>query len=123
MAADDPFQLVWIIITLAGVHAGGRALHCGAVAPRHPIGRFAFQLHHMPLQLGQVIEGIRSAQFATVNQTHEQIADSGSVSGLIKQPILSVKNRFLQSAFRNVVVQGRPWLAQKQSQTIPMLEQ
>src|SRR5690348_8226333 len=57
------------------------------------------------------------------NGYHKHIAHASAIPGYIKQRILSVKNRFLQPPFRNVVVQGRPWLAQEQSQAIPMLEQ
>jgi hypothetical protein len=71
LAAEDPFQPVWIIITLTGVYIRVGPLNSVPVVPRHPIGCFVLQLHRVPLQLSQIIERIRTTQFTAVNQTHE----------------------------------------------------
>jgi hypothetical protein len=36
----------------------------------------------MPLQLGELVEGLDAVQLAGVNQAHEQVAHSGPVPGL-----------------------------------------
>jgi hypothetical protein len=77
------FSQLWIIITLAGIHIDAGPLKSVAVVPRHPIGGFALQLCRMLLQLGQIIERVRATQFAGVNETHEQIAHTSAVPGLI----------------------------------------
>src|ERR1035437_3526092 len=77
----------------------------------------------MPLQLGQVVEGVGAAQFAGVDQAHEQVANAGPILGLVKQRVLAVQNRFLQCSFANVVVQRGSRLPQKQREPLPVLEQ
>src|ERR1039458_7193863 len=57
----------------------------------------------MPLQLGQVVEWVGAAQFAGVNQAHEQVADAGPILGLVEQRVLAMQNRFLQCSFANVM--------------------
>ncbi len=74
----------------------------------------------MPLQLGQVVERIGVIQLAGVDQAHEQIADAGSVLGLVEQRILAVQNRFLQGPLADVVVQRSTRLTQEQSQLLPV---
>src|SRR5271166_1008269 len=81
------------------------------------------QLGGMPLQLGEVVEGVDAAQFASVNQAHEQVADTSPILGLVEQRVLAVQNRFLQGSFANVVVQRCPRLPQKQRKPLPVLEQ
>ena len=45
----------------------------------------SLQLLGVPLQLGQIVERIGPIQFAGVDQTHEQIADSGAIQRLVEQ--------------------------------------
>ena len=77
----------------------------------------------MPLQLGEIVEGIGAIQFAGMDQAHEQIADVSAVFGFIEQGVLAVKDRPLQTSFADVVVQRCAGLAQKQGQPVPVLEQ
>lgn len=67
------FSQLWIIIALAGIHIAVRPLKSVVALPRHPIGGFALQLRRMLLQLAQVIEQVRAAEFEGVNETDEQI--------------------------------------------------
>ena len=75
-----------------------------AVIPGHPFRRVLFQLLGVPLQLGQIVEWVDTIQLAGVDQTHEQIADSGAVQRLIKGCVLAVQNRFFQGALDDVIV-------------------
>ena len=100
LAAEDPFRPMWIIITLTGVYIRVGPLNSVTVVPRHPTGRFALQLRHRLLQLGEIIEWVRAAQFTTVNEAHEQIAHASPVPGLVKQRVLSVKNSFIAGCSR-----------------------
>jgi hypothetical protein len=54
------------------------------------------QLLGVPLQLGEIVEGIRAIQFAGMDQANEQIADLGTVQGFIKQRVFSMQDGFLQ---------------------------
>ena len=74
----------------------------------------------MPQQFSEVVEGIGSIQFASVDQAHVQVADLGTIHGLIKERVLPMKNRFFQRALNQVVVQWSAWLAQKQGQGSPV---
>ena len=74
----------------------------------------------MPLQFREVIEGICAVEFAGVNQAHIKVADFGTIQRFVKQRVLPVQNRFLQGSFTKVVVQRCAWLAQKQSQCLPV---
>jgi len=74
-----------------------------AVIPGHPLRRTSLQLLGVPQQLGQIIERIGSVQLASVDQTHEQIADSGAVQRLIEECVLAVQNGFLQSTLDDVM--------------------
>ena len=53
------------------------------------------QLRGMTQKLREVVERIGSIQLAGVNQTHEQIADSGAVHRLVEERVLAVQNRLL----------------------------
>ena len=37
--------------------------------------------------------------------------------------IISMKNDFLESALANIIIQWGPWLAQKQRQLVPMIQE
>jgi len=43
----------------------------------------------VPLQLGQVVEGVGACELAGMDQTHEQIADMSAVFGFIKESVLA----------------------------------
>lgn len=73
-----------------------------AMVPRHPLLWVALQLG-MPLQLGQIVERIGFVQLAGVDQTHEQIADSGAIQRLVKERVPPVQNGFLQSTLNYVI--------------------
>jgi len=66
---------------------------------------------------------VGSAQFAGVNQTHEQVADAIPILGLVEQRVLAVPNRSLRCAFAKIVVQRRSRLPQKQREPLPVLDQ
>jgi hypothetical protein len=61
-----------------------------AVIPRHPGRGILRQLLGVPLQLGEVLEGIGAIQFAGVDQAHEQITHLGAIRGLIKETVFAV---------------------------------
>ena len=84
-----------------------------AVIPRHPRRRVGGQLRGMPLQLGEVVEGIGAGEFAGVDQAHEQVPDLGALQRAIEQRIFAMQDGRLQRPFADVVVQGRAGLPQK----------
>jgi hypothetical protein len=47
----------------------------------------------VPLQLGEVVEGIGTGEFAGVDQAHEQIAYLGAVQRAIEQSIFTMQYR------------------------------
>ena len=93
-----------------------------AVIPRHPLRWASLQLLGVPQQLGQIIERIGPVQFASMDQTHEQIADSGAVQRLIEERVLAIQNSFLQRTLDNVVVDGRARLPQEKRQLRPVIQ-
>ena len=76
--------------------SGGWVAGCAAalerfpVVPGHPFLRAPGHVLGMPLQLGQIIEGISASKLAGVNQAHEDIAHMGTVRGLEKESGLAV---------------------------------
>jgi hypothetical protein len=93
-----------------------------AIVPGHPFRRILFQLLGVPLQLGQIVEGVDTIQLAGVYQTHEQIADSGAVQRLIKECILAVQNRFFQGTLDDVVIDRCAWLPEEERQLWPVIQ-
>jgi hypothetical protein len=75
-----------------------------------------------PQQLGQVVEGIDSAQQAGLDQTHVEVAHEGPAPGLVEERILAVEDRFFQGLFANVVVQRRSRLAKEEGELFPVFE-
>ena len=67
----------------------------------------------MLLQFGQILKGIGPTKLAGVNQTHEQVANVGTVLGLVEECVFAVQNRFLQGSFAKVIIQWCSGLAQK----------
>lgn len=72
------------------------------------------QLGGVFLQLREVLERIGIVQFAAVDETHEQIAPLGTVPGLIKQGILTMKNGSLPGALDKVGIQRRTGWVKKE---------
>ena len=48
----------------------------------------------MPLQFGQIIEGVGAVQLAGMDQAHVQVAHLSSVQRLIKQRVLAIQDGF-----------------------------
>jgi len=94
-----------------------------AIIPGHPLRGTSLQLLSLPLQLGQIIERIGSVQLAGVDQTHEQIADSGAVHRLVEERVLAVQDGFLQGTLDDVIVDWRVRLLQKQRQLRPVIQE
>ena len=46
----------------------------------------------MFLQFGEIVKGIGLIQLAGVDQAHEQVADPGSVFGLVEVGVFAVQN-------------------------------
>ncbi len=74
-----------------------------AVIPGHPLRWVGRQLPGMPLQLGEVVEGIGSIQLAGVDQAHEQVTGLGAVQRFVEERILAVQNRFLQGTLDDIM--------------------
>jgi len=72
MAAVDPFRPRKDSFYYAAP-GGYPPSQCLAVIPRDPLRWALLQLHGVPQQLGEIVEGIGSVQFAGVYQAHEQI--------------------------------------------------
>src|SRR5205085_9122733 len=74
-----------------------------AVVPGHPLRRVSLQLLGVPLQLCQIVERIGPVQLTSMDQAHEQIADSGAVQRLIEECVFSIQDGFLQRALDDVM--------------------
>ena len=63
------------------------------------------------LKLVQIVERIHAAQLASVDQTHVDVADAGTVAGFVKHGVFTMQDRFLQRPFADIVVQWRAGFA------------
>ena len=54
------------------------------IVPRHPAIGLGSQFPRVPLQLGQVVEGVHAAQLTAMDQTHKQVARLRPVQRPIK---------------------------------------
>src|SRR4051812_44423987 len=86
---------------------------CMAIVPGHPARGLARSLPGVPLQFRQVLERVDPAEFARVNETHEQIADFGPVQRAIEQGIFAMQHRSLQRPFTKVVIEWGIFLSKK----------
>ena len=77
---------------LSGKSGWGSAVDRRQIVPRHPILRALLELIGVMLQLGEVVEGIGAAQFGSVDQAHEQVADFGAFLCLVEERVLSMEN-------------------------------
>jgi len=93
-----------------------------AIVPGHPLRWVSLQLLRVPLQPGEVVEGIGSVQLAGVNQAHEQIADPGAVQRLVEERVFAVQNGFLEGTLDDVVIERRAWLLKEQRQLRPVIQ-
>ena len=59
----------------------------------------------MPLQLGEVVEGIGFIQLASVDQAHKQVTYFGAVQRAIEQRIFAMQHGAFERAFTDVVVE------------------
>jgi len=58
----------------------------------------------VPLQLGEVDEGVDAAELGGVDDTHQHVTNPRTVLGQIKQTVFPMKNRLFQSSFADVVI-------------------
>ena len=94
---------------------------CLTKIPRHPHFGRVINGCLMALERNEIFEGVFLGKFSAVDQAHEEITDLGATLGAIKQRILSVKNRFLERSFTNIVVQRGTWFTQKQGELVPVV--
>ena len=90
------------------------------IVPRHPRRWIRRQFAGVPLQLGEVVEGIGIREFAGMDQAHEQIADFGAVQRAIEQSILAMQYGAFERAFADIVVQRCAGFPQKRGQPFPV---
>ena len=58
-----------------------------------------------------------------MNEAHENITYMSTVFRLIEERVFSVKDRFLQRSFTNIVINRRSSVSQKQREPFPVFEQ
>ena len=68
------------------------------------------------------MEGVDAVERASVNETHEQITDVGSVFGLEEERIFAMKDGPFESLLAEVIIQRCPRNSQKQGQWLPVFE-
>src|SRR5690606_3743281 len=101
--------------------AGAELLERRLEVPWHPLARHLGHTLLVTLERDEVVERVRTAQLRGVDQAHEQVTDSSPVLGLVEHRVLAVKDRLLQRALTDVVVERRSWHAQEQRQLGPVL--
>ena len=73
-------------------------------------------------QSGEVFKGIGSAGFAGLDQTHEDVSDTGAIGCLVKQTVFSVEDGLFKNSFAKVVVQGGAGCLEEPSERLPVFE-
>ena len=79
---------------MEGIRGGWRA-GAGehrAVVPGHPALGVGSGLVRVALESGEVVEGVRPAELAGVDQAHVDVADPGTVCGFVEQGVLAMKD-------------------------------
>ena len=76
----------------------------------------------MFLKFGKIIKGINTSQIAGMDQAHEQISNARTIFSFVKQCIFPMQYGFFESPFADIVVKGRLWHPQKESQRLPVVE-
>ena len=84
------------------------------IIPGHPRGGMGHDAFEVLLQFGEVVKGIDVIQFAGVNQTHEHVADLGTVGGFVEVGVFTVEDDFFQGTLAEVVVQGHAGVTQEE---------
>ena len=70
------------------------------------------------LQLSQIDEDVHAGQAAGMDHAHEDIADIGTVLGLVEEAILAVEDGEFQGALDDIVVEGRAGGAQEEGRVL-----
>ncbi len=84
--APDPHRQMTAASRLRGDCEGRAELPNGiAVGPRQPCAGCGVERVEMPLEDGQIVEGLDPIELARVDEGHEQIPDLSAVWRLIKQ--------------------------------------
>jgi hypothetical protein len=65
----------------------------------------------MALQLSQIVEGVHPAVLAGVDEAHVEVSFPYPVLSFLEERVFAMKNRLLQGALGNVVVQWDAGLA------------
>jgi hypothetical protein len=91
------------------------------IVPGHPSRGIRGEFGGMALQGDQILERGGIIELGGVDQTHEHVTDVGAGEGSIEQGIFPMQDRLLQRSFGRVVVEGRPFDPQEQSQLRPAL--
>ena len=76
----------------------------------------------MALQFRQVIKGVAAAEFAGVDQAHENVTRVGSVLALEEEGVLAMQDGLLQGPLADVVVQRGTRFSEKQGALFPVPE-
>src|SRR5438093_3525206 len=98
----------------AGADAGGSASTGSLrgprqglpVAPGHPLRRRIPDPSGVPLELGEVLEGVLSGELRGVDQAHEDVSHPRAVLGEIEEGVLPVDDRLLQGPFDELLSRG-----------------
>jgi hypothetical protein len=78
------------------------------VIPRHPVCRIGRHLRGMPLQFGEVVEGVGTIEFAGVDQTHKKIPHLGAIERAVKQSVFAMQDSAFQHLFAELLSSGAP---------------
>src|SRR3989339_789637 len=70
-----------------------------AVVPGHPAAGLRGGFRGVALELGEIVKWIDSAEFARVDQAHEDVPDASPAGRFVEQGIPPVADRLLDCAF------------------------
>ena len=76
----------------------------------------------MALKGVEIVQRIGHTESASVDQAHEHIPQPRPVGRFIAQRVFPMQDGHLESAFANIIIQGRSCLAEEQGERLPVLE-
>ena len=96
--------------------------HSLPVVPGEPVFGGGADPGGVLLEGGEVVEGVGFAESASVDDGHEDVADSCAVFGFIEEGVLAVEDGHFEGSFADVVVERGAGLAQEEGEFLPVIE-
>ena len=92
------------------------------IIPGQPFFRVFDKVSRVFWKCCKIIKGINTSQIAGMDKAHEQISNTRTIFSFIKQCVFAMEDGFFKSPFADIVIKGRLWHPQKESQRFPVVK-